>query len=264
MRVLYTLPKSGHGGFVDMKSQLLALYVSAKVANLYFPKIVIYCNNWGSSQLEKSDHDFSFAEIDTSLENCPYYDEAQWSISKVFIYSLQKEPFIHCDIDAFMWGGIPEQFLEKRFIFQNFEPLTCNNYFFYRKTHEVAKRLGLLPDAVQILPRNSFNMGIFGVLRKDDLYMMAEYWDASYDYIKRQQEFYKYTGIKENATNNCMAEQLFVTSILDNNGVTEDDISTICDHQMNPKKDINYKHYTLNLKKSHDFINMLKAKLIEL
>jgi hypothetical protein len=247
-----------------MEDQLLALYVSAKTAKQHFSEVVIYCNQWGKGQLQKHRLDFSFAKIDTSLEKCPYYTNEQWSLSKVFIYSLQTEPFIHSDIDAFMWGGIPEALLEKRFIFQNFEPLTHKHYGFYKKTHEIAKRLGLLPEPVQKLPRNSFNMGIFGVLRKEDLYMMAQYLDASSTYIKNQQEFCKLSKFTQNAASNCMAEQLFITSILDNNGVTSDEISTICNYEMNPNPGIKYKHYTLGLKRGQDFINLLKSKLKDL
>lgn len=77
------------------------------------------------------------------LDDLQKYPKELWALAKVKTYSLQNEPFIHIDSDAFIWSEFGERFQQSDLVAQNFEKGTD---YYNNKFSEVKKYLKYIPD----------------------------------------------------------------------------------------------------------------------
>jgi hypothetical protein len=55
------------------------------------------------------------------MDDRNWLDDKYWSLAKMYVYKLQKEPFIHIDNDVFLWDEFPKELFENDFFFQEIE-----------------------------------------------------------------------------------------------------------------------------------------------
>jgi len=181
---LWTKPctdKKVHG-FNSVEAMIESLILSANVANKHYSEIHFYTDQLGYEWITPYLDQLPFTKIEICLDDLNWVPDVYWSFIKVYVYSLQKEPFIHIDNDVFLWDSIPEFILKnKDFVFQETEPMTWSEYDFYYKglkiySHAIHKDLNIQDHAV--------NCGVFAALTDSALMLLKDYYKYGEYFVK--------------------------------------------------------------------------------
>jgi hypothetical protein len=161
-------------GFRSVEEMIESLILSVNVAKKHYPDIHFYTDKLGYEWIKPHLDQLPFTKIEVCLDDFNWVPDVYWSFVKVYVYTLQKEPFIHIDNDVFLWDKIPEYILEgKDFVFQETEPMTWGAYDFYNRglkiySHAVHKDIEIKDIAV--------NCGIFACLTDAGLNLLNDYY----------------------------------------------------------------------------------------
>jgi hypothetical protein len=155
----------------------------------------------------------------------------------MYIYSLQKEPFIHIDNDVFIWEKFNDSLLSGDFLFQEIEKLNDSIWDFYNKGLKI---YGLaIPKEIEVLDA-AFNCGVFGCLTQKALDHIQEYYDIGYKFVKKTKVIpdIEKEAISQRALASVIIEQVFIYSLVINKGLK---FNTLLDHNTNEYK-LKYTH----------------------
>lgn len=152
-----------------------------------------------------------YDDVILSLNKIPKQDNIFWSISKLHVFSEQKEPFIHFDGDVFIWKPLLN--LHNYALFaQNLEiDLSYNNLAY----DHVISQCDFIPHFFQDLKNQGINSCNFGIIGGNDYEYFNYYSRLSLNFIERnsnilknahislvaltyEQIFFYYLSIKEN------------------------------------------------------------------
>jgi hypothetical protein len=86
----------------------LAWVISVNAALAHYPHTMLVTDSAGKRLLVDR-LGLPFAEVSTELDRLAGHDPVWWVIGKLVAYSLQTEPFVHIDSDAFLWQRLPEE-----------------------------------------------------------------------------------------------------------------------------------------------------------
>lgn len=105
-----------------------------------------------------------YSKVHLVMDDLNEYHNDLWALSKIYAYSLQKEPFLHIDGDVFIWEKFSDKLMQGNLISQNLEFATD----YYEKIMvELEKELSYFPNEI-LLDRKknnsiyAYNAGIFG------------------------------------------------------------------------------------------------------
>lgn len=169
-------------GFSTVENMIDSLILSVNVAKKHYPEIHFYTDKLGYEWITPYLDQLPFTKIEICLDDFNWVPDVYWSFVKVYVYTLQKEPFIHIDNDVFLWDPIPEYILEgKDFVFQETEPMTWEMYDFYNRglsiySHAVHKDLEIKDIAV--------NCGIFACLTDAGLNLLEDYYQYGKHFVE--------------------------------------------------------------------------------
>jgi hypothetical protein len=86
----------------------LAWGLSLHAARKHYPETVLVTDRNGKKLLiEKLG--LPFAHVSTELDRLRDVDPGWWALGKLVSYSMQPQPFIHIDTDAFLWKRLPPE-----------------------------------------------------------------------------------------------------------------------------------------------------------
>ena len=244
------------------KEELLdALLLSSSISAKNFDKVELYCDTEAANLIKEDGRNFPF-EIIICLDSLSWVSNDFWAYSKVFVYSLQTEPFCHIDIDAILWNGLPAELRSKKFVFQQKEP--HNIFLYYNEIYNEAKALNVLPIEIYYKPEYSLNTAVFACTDIDYLYLIQEYFHIVDEYISsvngRVSEF------KTNHAQCILFEQLFIVNILnDASLIFEEDYDVILNDDYSEKwNKCRYTHFIVNSKRSDKNVRRIKRALLNL
>lgn len=169
-------------GFSTVEDMINSLIVSVNVAKKHYPEIHFYTDKLGYEWIKPHLDLLPFTKIEICLDDFNWVPDIYWSFVKVYVYTLQKEPFIHIDNDVFLWETIPEYILKDQdFVFQETEPMDWDQYSFYRRglevySHAVNKDLKIQNLAV--------NCGVFACLTDKALSLMSDYYKYGRQFVE--------------------------------------------------------------------------------
>ncbi len=124
------------GWYSDLH-HLLAWGLSLQTARRHYPETVLITDRPGKKLLIDQ-LGLPFVNVSTELERLSNVDPGWWALGKLVAYSVQDQPFIHIDTDAFLWKALPRQLTESEVfalcpVFyannSNFLPLEIENAF---------------------------------------------------------------------------------------------------------------------------------------
>jgi hypothetical protein len=223
MKAIYTLQigknawrNNEYCGYRCKEELLDSLLLSTRIASWHFNKVQLYCDNEAAQIIKEDGRDFPIETI-ACLDELSWVHEHNWSYSKVYVYSLQKEPFVHIDIDAFLWDGLCDELLQKKFIFQQMEYVSNAAYTFYKDTYAEAKQLNLLPPAIEYQAPYAMNCALFACTDTAYLFLIKEYFDVVNDYVKNNNN--RFSEFSSPHFQCVMFEQLFIVNLLDKYGL---------------------------------------------
>ncbi len=178
---LWTKPcLNGNHGYNSIQSMIESLVVSSNVAKKHFHNIYFYTDKIGYEWIRPYLDKLPFNKIEVCLDDLNWLDVRYWSIVKIYVYNLQKEPFIHLDYDVFLWDGIPLPLYKNDFFFQEIE-------YFNGHTKHYLKGIEIYKDAIppNIEVKNAaFNCGIFGCVTSKGLGLIKDYYETSMLFTK--------------------------------------------------------------------------------
>jgi hypothetical protein len=90
---------------------LLAWGLSLQTARRHYPETVLVTDRPGKKLLIDQ-LGLPFVHVSTELERLANVDPGWWALGKLLAYSIQDQPFIHIDTDAFLWKPLPRQLTE--------------------------------------------------------------------------------------------------------------------------------------------------------
>ena len=152
-------------GFEKMEYFLASAYLSFNQLKRNGYRVHLYTDNYGKSLLVdqlKLKYDY----IDLSHETLDLNPNL-WAFCKMYTHLKQTEPFIHVDLDAFIFNDFTLKFKSENIIFQNIE----SNFDYYKKmwkilrphiksNNKISHQIRSILDTEK--PFHAMNVGIFG------------------------------------------------------------------------------------------------------
>lgn len=129
-------------GWYSPQHHLISWALSCLNINNYYDNTELYTDTIGYNILINQ-LKLPYKKVWTVLDDLQKYPKELWGLAKVKTYSLQNEPFVHIDGDAFIWSAFEESFKQAELVAQNFEKGTD---YYNNKFTEVKKYLKYIPD----------------------------------------------------------------------------------------------------------------------
>jgi hypothetical protein len=95
------------GWYSDLH-HLLAWGLSVQTAQRHYPETMLITDRPGKKLLVEQ-LGLPFVHVSTELDRLANADSGWWALGKILAYSLQDQPFVHIDTDAFLWKPLPRQ-----------------------------------------------------------------------------------------------------------------------------------------------------------
>jgi hypothetical protein len=153
---------NAYGGFPDAEAFWCSCTLSVLLAKRHFDLVTLYTDTCGAQLLKRLQ--LPFDEIEVVFDSCAYPPHL-WMTSKLQAYRLQTEPFVHIDLDAYLWAPLPARLTGAGILAQNSE----EDAPYYNSVVEFfLGKAGYLPDfvrehAVQHGTKvRALNAGIYG------------------------------------------------------------------------------------------------------
>ena len=117
------------------------------------------------------------------LDDMNAYRGELWALSKMKVYALQKESFIHVDGDVFVWKEFPQEWRNAPLIAQNLEKGTG---YYNDILKELSSSLTFIPEEIDL---NITAMGVCscnaGILGGNDLSFFKKYTTLAFEMVER-------------------------------------------------------------------------------
>jgi len=117
-----------------------------------------------------------------------------WALSKIHTYSLQEQPFLHIDSDAFVFQPFDSKLLSGELIAQNVEVAT--DYYYFPEQKKLMQHFTFFPPCVKRdfesgIPIQAVNAGILGGRH---LSFFHDYAALAFDYVRKNANEIKYVN----------------------------------------------------------------------
>ncbi|WP_394840095.1 hypothetical protein LVJ94_24730 [Pendulispora rubella] len=94
--------------------------LAVHAAGVHYPTSLVTDDE--GKRLLVDDLGLQFGEYSVALNGLSDMDPDWWTLSKLYTYTLQKEPFFHIDSDAYLWKRLPEHVEQSPVLGQNPDP----------------------------------------------------------------------------------------------------------------------------------------------
>ena len=209
MRILHTYIPTDNGAPLD-RSHYYCMALSALLAKRHYGHIELYTNN----KIKKSVEEIGipYDVINTQLLNNTTFET--FSIPKMMVYANQVEPYVHIDLDTFIYDKV--DFTDEETTYSTFAEgnmmhlsfLKANRQFYNTYIVNAFKLQDKLPE--EFLEHVKFNyipnMSIFGGYKHE---LVAEASKYCLEIYYNNQEFFD-----RDFYNACIAEQLFIPAAM--------------------------------------------------
>lgn len=146
MKIVYSLwtkPLRTHFntlGFDTLDDFFTSFIFSVNVSKRNYDNIHFYTDEYGLKLIEPYKDQLPFTKIHCILDELDWIPVQWWAYPKLYIYSLQKEPFMHLDNDAYLWDRLDQDLIDNHdFVCQSYEDHRLKEYYFYREGLEFYK-----------------------------------------------------------------------------------------------------------------------------
>lgn len=209
MKIIHTYIQTGNSGPLN-KNLFYLMSLSLLLAKRHYGYVVLYTNKEVGDIVKKIG--LPYDEIDT--ETLKDVNVKTFSIPKLIVYSQQNEPYIHIDLDTFIfkkiffndYENIYSTFAEGSGDILNFEKTNTSFYTTYiKRSFEIQNKLP--EEFLKYVKFNNVpNMSVFGghnfeLIKESSKYCLELYQNHS--------EFFD-----SNYYNACIVEQLFIPAAM--------------------------------------------------
>ncbi|WP_428232474.1 DUF6734 family protein [Flavobacterium sp.] len=238
MKVVYSYWDTGNGlkkpgNWFNSRFMLSSMVISVLNSHRHYGRVEMVTDSRSKLWIEKLG--LPFESIKTDLDELNQYDKNSWALGKVKAYSIQKEPFMHVDLDVILFEALSDKLINNELYVQNLEPFTTDPY---SKTY--LPYIDLLKKNEKNLPtgfhdtKHAFNLGIYGC---NNLYFNTLFCESVFTFINQNEKHFK-TCVPLDKL--CVIwEQYFCAVIADKMGLS---IGTIIDPDYKSPTESGYRH----------------------
>jgi hypothetical protein len=128
----------------------LAWVISVNAARAHYPRTMLVTDSAGKRLLVDR-LGLPFTDVSTELDRLAGHDPTWWVIGKLVAYSMQTEPFVHVDSDAFLWQRLPARLEAAPVLAQHPEHCGLDPYLYRPREVEQAFAAagGILPPELR-------------------------------------------------------------------------------------------------------------------
>ena len=192
-------------GWISPEYHLMSWALSCLQLNQFYPSLKLYTDS-NSARIFSDEIKLPYSEVKCTLDNFKKYNPDLWALAKIHTYSIQTEPFVNIDGDAFLWKAFERELLNEELIAQNIE----TDITYYKAAIEnLRNSSAFLPTEIKDEIDNeqeikSYNAGIFG---GNDLSFFEEYTLKAFEFV--DMNINKMQKININAFNTIYEQYLF-------------------------------------------------------
>ncbi|WP_026994368.1 DUF6734 family protein [Flectobacillus major] len=129
-------------GWFSSKFHFMSWALSAVSIQKYYPNIELITNNLGKEILIDK-LQLPYSSISLAQENFNPLLPSLWVLRKLYSYTIQDEPFIHIDGDAYLFKPFDKEFLNAQLVAQNYE---YNHPYYLQGVKEVMNTCIQVPN----------------------------------------------------------------------------------------------------------------------
>jgi hypothetical protein len=132
-----------NAGFLDSEAFACSCVLSVQLAKQNVGRTELYTDRRGATLLAHLDLPFDAVHLVFDKFAYPPY---LWTTSKMETYQRQTEPFVHLDLDAYLWSPLPKRLRGAAVIAQSSE----DDYYYYDEIRAYfLANAGYVPDFVR-------------------------------------------------------------------------------------------------------------------
>lgn len=206
-------------GFTTVQDMINSLILAVNVAKRNYENIHFYTDKLGMEWITPHLSDLPFTKIEVCLDELDWLDDKYWSLVKLYVYNLQKEPFFHIDNDVYLWDKFPDEFVAADFFFQEVEYFNEMGRDFYIRGLKVYQ--DALPKGLKI-PDAAFNCGIFGCSTQKGLNILQSYYEIGVEFVNNTKDLpnLDYESQSDRWLATVIIEQVVIYSLVHYGGFT--------------------------------------------
>ena len=244
-------------GYRTVSEMIESLIVSSNVVKQSYEEIHFYTDKIGYEWITPYLDQLPFTKIEICLDEMNWLDDNYWSLVKLYVYNLQKEPFIHIDNDVFIWEKFPSKLFESDFFFQEIEFFHEFQREFYLEGLNVYKHA--IPNEIKI-PDAAFNCGVFACTNNKSLDLMEQYYNYGIQFVKNANtiESLKIEADSKRWLGTVIIEQVFIYSLIFFGGYTYD---YLLFNGISPRHKMKYSHTLAHHKRNEVVVKKIKERI---
>lgn len=202
------------GGWLSMKYHCLSWALSCFKCKQFYGNVELYTDSIGKKLLIDM-LQLPYSKVHVCLDEINYIPKQMWAISKIYTYSLQREPFIHVDGDVYFWDKFDRSIEEAPLIAQNLEQY--NSYYKFPIQH-MKRRNFILPDILKNInyENNSICAVNAGILGGNDISFFQEYTKLAFEIFHANKKKFEH---KDSGRLNVVIEQLLFYRMAESRGM---------------------------------------------
>lgn len=169
-------------GWLSYKYNWMSWLLSCHQLVKYHKEVELYTDRFGYEILITK-LQLPYTKVHVILDDLNDYHKDLWAISKIKVYEMQNEPFLHIDGDVFVWNSLEDKFKNAALITQNLE-ITADCYI--KMWNEISPNLSYMPIEIENYHKHTKNFACnMGVVGGNDIDFFKEYTKRSIDFVDK-------------------------------------------------------------------------------
>lgn len=169
-------------GWLSYKYNWMSWLLSCHQLVKYHKEVELYTDRFGYEILITK-LQLPYTKVHVILDDLNDYHKDLWAISKIKVYEMQNEPFLHIDGDVFVWNSLEDKFKNAALITQNLE-ITADCYI--KMWNEISPNLSYMPIEIENYHKYTKNFACnMGVVGGNDIDFFKEYTKRSIDFVDK-------------------------------------------------------------------------------
>jgi hypothetical protein len=152
------------GGFPHEKYFWACAGLSATLAKTWFPRLELFTSSEGARLIEK--FALPYEKVQCAFDTLKPVQEFLWAYGKIKACSVQSDPFIHLDLDVFLFEPLPSRILSAPVFGQTIENGIHHKQYYLPALRELSLFPDIPGDYARVvenkLPFEALNCGIVG------------------------------------------------------------------------------------------------------
>jgi hypothetical protein len=257
-------------GWPDKKYNYFSWALSALQFRKYYDNVELVTDKAGYDLLINR-LELPYTSVKVILDDLDSYHKELMVLGKIYAYSIQQEPFIHVDADAYIWGRFDDALTGSQLICQSPEDGAFYNKHYGDIVYPMLRHFDYYPEFLEssIVRNNRIRAINAGIIGGSDNSFFSEYAKIAFEFIDRNTDHLHKVDVDYA---NIVFEQFVFSALaeskereinfLSKGKDTHQFLSSIVDFSGVPGR-IQYIHLYAGHKKGKYFVDALEYRLMK-